>query len=98
MKARKKLAEWSKTNEGQAKYEEVANQMRKEINPIDYWYKKYIALKERERISKPELTWEDMMTIDVLLHDISDEKCTIRLKEFYKEVLRRFNEAKQKQK
>lgn len=33
MKARKKLAEWSKTPEGQAKYEEVANQMRKEMIP-----------------------------------------------------------------
>lgn len=53
---------------------------------------------KKERIPRPELTWEDIMTIDVLLHDISDEKCTIRLKEFYKEVLRRFNEAKQKQK
>ena len=59
------------------------------MNPIDYWYKKYIALKVRK-----ELTWEDIMTIDVLLQDISDEKCTVGLKEYYEVVLRRFNEAK----
>ena len=57
------------------------------MNPIDYWYQKYLKARQ-------ELTWEDMMTIDVLLQDISDEKCTVGLKEFYKEVLRRFNEAK----
>ncbi len=58
------------------------------MNPIDYWYKKYIALKECK------LTWEDIMTIDVLLQDISDEKCTVGLKEYYEVVLRRFNELK----
>ena len=64
------------------------------MSPIDYWYKKYIALKECERIPKPELTWEDIMTIDVLLQDISNEKCTVGLKEYYEVVLRRFNDAK----
>lgn len=64
------------------------------MNPIDYWYKKYIALKECERIPKPELTWQDIMTIDVFLHRVSDEKCTKTIGEYYKEVLRRFNEAK----
>ena len=66
------------------------------MNPIDYWYKKYIALKECERIPKSELTWEDIMTIDVLLQDISDEKCTVGLKEFYEEGLRRYNKLKEK--
>ncbi len=61
------------------------------MNPIDYWYKKYIALKECKKVSKSELTWEDMMTINVLLQDVSDKKCTVGLKEFYEEVLRRFN-------
>lgn len=60
------------------------------MNPIDYWYKKYIALKECK------LTWEDMMTIDVFLHNVSDEKCTTSTIDYYKEVLRRFNELKEK--
>lgn len=59
------------------------------MNPIDYWYKKYIALKARK-----ELTWEDMMLIDVILHNVSDEKCTTSTIDYYKEVLRRFNETK----
>ena len=61
------------------------------MNPIDYWYKKYIALKECK------LTWEDMMTIDVFLHNVSDEKQALTIKEYYKEVLKRFNEAKGKE-
>ena len=64
------------------------------MNPIDYWYKRYIALKECERIPKPELTWEDIMLIDVFLHNVSDEKCTTSTIDYYNEVLRRFNEAK----
>ena len=36
------------------------------------------------------------MTINVLLQDISNEKCTVGLKEYYKEALRRFNKLKEK--
>lgn len=66
------------------------------MNPIDYWYKKYIALKECERIPKPKLTWEDIMAIDAYLHYVREEKCTTDLSGYYKEVLKRFNEAKGK--
>ena len=61
------------------------------MNPIDYWYQKYLKARQ-------ELTWEDMMTIDVFLHNVSDERCTTSTIDYYKEVLRRFNEAKGKEK
>lgn len=50
---------------------------------------------EKEKIPKPELTWEDIMTIDIFLSSVSDEKGTRTLKEYYEEVLRRFNEYKE---
>lgn len=68
------------------------------MNAIDYWYKKYIALKETGRIPKPELTWEDIKTIVQILTDSDwyDFEINGKLwsKEFYEEVLKRFKEAK----
>ena len=71
------------------------------MNPIDYWYKKYIALKECERIPKPELTWEDVKKIvriaDHLMYSaeaLVDTENRIGIQPYYEEVLRRFNEAK----
>lgn len=46
---------------------------------------------EREDLA---LTWEDMLTIDVFLNNVREEKCTKKLGEYYREVLKRFNEAK----
>ena len=71
------------------------------MNPIDYWYKKYIALKECERIPKPELTWEDIKTIHHIAEELKEYLdvgiitpfCASE-ESFYTEVLRRFNEAK----
>lgn len=68
-------------------------------SPIDYWYKKYIALKECERIPKPELTVADIERIHVFLYAVKHNKqgsfTFQRLKdEQYKEVLDRFNNAK----
>jgi len=44
------------------------------------------------------LTWEDMSTIDEIIHDVRfdfrDKTCTRQ--EYYEEVLRRFNEQKNK--
>ena len=68
------------------------------MNAIDYWYKKYMALKETERIPKPELTWEDIKTIVKILADSDwyDFEISNKLwsQEFYEEVLKRFKEAK----
>ena len=68
------------------------------MNAIDYWYKKYMALKETERIPKPELTWEDIKTIVQILADSDWYDFEINGKlwsqEFYEEVLKRFKEAK----
>ena len=68
------------------------------MNAIDYWYKKYMALKETERIPKPELTCEDIKTIVQILADSDwyDFEINGKLwsKEFYEEVLKRFKEAK----
>lgn len=71
------------------------------MNPIDYWYKKYIALKERERVPKPELTWEDISKIDAIILDVNNEFAVDYSKEisrqkFYEEVLKRFNEQRKK--
>ena len=69
------------------------------MNPIDYWYKKYIALKECVRIPKPELTWEDVKAIVNIADQLLDN-AEMRIavsnhseKEYYEEVLKRFNEA-----
>lgn len=68
------------------------------MNAIDYWYKKYMALKETERIPKPELTWEDIKTIVQILSDSDwyDFEINGKLwsKEFYEEVLKRFKEKR----
>ena len=69
-------------------------------NPIDYWYKKYIALKECERIPKPELTVSDIERIHAFLYAVKNNKQGAftfqRLKdEQYQEVLDRFNEVKE---
>ena len=68
------------------------------MNPIDYWYKKYIALKECERIPKRELTWHDVEQIILAESNILAEGATIEkfptAKDYYSEVLRRFYEMK----
>lgn len=71
------------------------------MNPIDYWYKKYIELKECERIPKPELTWEDVKAIvsiadSMLTHTAWDEIDYPDERKYYEEVLRRYNELKEK--
>ena len=69
------------------------------MNPIDYWYKKYIALKECERIPKPELTIADLELLHTFLYAVKNNKqgCftfTRLSDEQYQEVLRRFNEQR----
>lgn len=69
------------------------------MNAIDYWYKKYMALKEVERIPKPELTIKDLELLHVFLYAVKNNKQGIftftRLSdEQYEEVLKRFKEAK----
>lgn len=71
------------------------------MNAIDYWYKKYMALKEIERIPKPELTWEDIAKIDALILEANNEFAVdyskeISREQFYTEVLNRFNKSKEK--
>ena len=77
------------------------------INPIDYWYKKYIALKECERIPKPELAWQDIKTIIAIEGNIYIEAGNDQHKvvenydteeKFYGEILRRFNKTKEDEK
>ena len=75
------------------------------MSPIDYWYKKYIALKECERIPKPELTWEDVKEIvriaDYLMYSaeaLVDTENRIGIQQYYEEVLQRFNEHKEDEK
>ena len=67
------------------------------MNPIDYWYKKYMALKETERIQKPELTWGDMQLIWQLCDTLNSEQPNLcSSKDFFTEVLNRFNKLKEK--
>lgn len=70
------------------------------MNAIDYWYKKYMALKETERIPKPELTWEDIQTIDNIVVDMArNTNWPLRGQEvFYTEVLQRFAKLKEEKK
>lgn len=70
------------------------------VNAIDYWYKKYMALKEIERIPKPELTWEDIQTIDNIVVDMArNTNWPLRGQEvFYTEVLQRFAKLKEEKK
>lgn len=74
------------------------------MNAIDYWYKKYMALKETERIPKPELNWEDVQIIwmeaerymkelrQIERTDLSKFPSSSR--EIFEEILRRYKEAK----
>ena len=61
------------------------------MNPIDYWYQKYL---------KEKLTWRDIADIDAIIHAVDNEhlftygKSTA--KEVYEEVLKRFNEQRKK--
>lgn len=69
------------------------------MNAIDYWYKKYMALKEVERIPKPELTIKDLELLHVFLYAVKNNKQGVftftRLSdEQYEEVLKRFQEAR----
>jgi hypothetical protein len=71
------------------------------MNAIDYWYKKYMALKETERIPKPELTWKDIKTIVQILEESDwydfEINCKLWSQEFYEEVLTRFKQYKEEQ-
>lgn len=63
------------------------------MNPIDYWYQKYL---------KEKLTWEDIKTIERLINEVSSEYLDVFFVEgkrvtdevYYSEILRRFNEQK----
>lgn len=61
-------------------------------NPIDYWYQKYL---------KEKLTWEDVKAIvtiadSMLTHTAWDAIDWPDEQKYYKEVLRRFNEHREK--
>ena len=63
------------------------------MNPIDYWYQKYMALKKTERI--PRLTWEDIRIITIIEREMSMEYGNehpdfASQKAYYTEALRRF--------
>ena len=70
------------------------------MNAIDYWYKKYMALKETERIPKPELTWEDAQLLHIITEkylrelDKRIEAFPSSSQEVFEEILRRYKEAK----
>lgn len=71
------------------------------MNAIDYWYKKYMALKETERIPKPELTIQDIELLHTFLYAVKNNKhgaftFTRLSDEQYLEVLNRFNKSKEK--
>lgn len=67
------------------------------MNVINYWYKKYMALKETEKIPKPELTWKDVRDLCNCFMDVGlESNLPARSKEFYTEVLNRFNKLKEK--
>ena len=63
------------------------------MNPIDYWYQKYL---------KEKLTCEDIKTIERLINEVSSEYLDVFFVEgkrvtdevYYSEILRRFNEQK----
>jgi len=56
-------------------------------NPINYWYQKYL---------KEKLTWEDASTIVTIAMDIIGEGKIVGEQNIYTEVLRRFNEQREK--
>lgn len=60
------------------------------VNPIDYWYQKYL---------KEKLTWEDVKAIvtiadSMLTHTAWDAIDWPDEQKYYEEVLRRFNEQR----
>ena len=62
------------------------------MNPIDYWYQKYL---------KEKLTWEDVKAIvtiadSMLTHTAWDAIDWPDEQKYYEEVLCRFNEQKKK--
>lgn len=70
------------------------------MNAIDYWYKKYMALKETERIPKPELTLEDAQLLHIITEkymrelDNRIEAFPSSSQDVFEEILRRYKEAK----
>ena len=72
------------------------------MNHIDYWYKKYIALKECEKMLKPELTWQDIAKIlsiyelEISSGNISRYGDASDLKPISERILVRFNELPKK--
>ena len=54
-------------------------------NPINYWYQKYLAEK---------LTWQDIRTIRIIYDHLcaSTNKPAWDSKEFYEEILKRYND------
>lgn len=54
-------------------------------NPIDYWYQKYL---------KEKLTWEDIRKIVVISEDVFEEGNNLMEKQYYEEVLKRFQNTK----
>ena len=59
------------------------------MNPIDYWYQRYL---------KEKLTWKDIEMIVRIIFDVRIEMRTFDLtgEDYCKEVLRRFNEQREK--
>lgn len=62
------------------------------MNPIDYWYQKYL---------KEKFTWEDIKAIvtiadSMLTHTAWDAIDWPDEQKYYEEVLRRFNEQRKK--
>ena len=62
------------------------------MNPIDYWYQKYL---------REKLTWEDVKAIvtiadSMLTHTAWDAIDWPDEQKYYEEVLRRFNEQRKK--
>lgn len=55
------------------------------MNPIDYWYQKYL---------KEKLTWEDIKTICDIEVSLYPKGVELYSQEYYEEVLKRFNELK----
>lgn len=77
------------------------------MNPIDYWYKKYLKEKEKKYSIKPpvpealKLTWQDVKRIFDIHQVIFEEEVEsqesgqglihVTEEEFYKDLTKRFN-------
>lgn len=57
------------------------------MNPIDYWYQKYL---------KEKLTWEDIKTICDIEVSLYPNGVELYSQEYYEEVLKRFLEQRKK--